>query len=219
MKRITSRTIPNLPDSIILYLGQTSECPAEVESFLSRAEIDKYRSIKSRHRALEFITGRWLLQSLMGEQGFERGDWQIEYGSSGKPWIKMRQMEAGSSQIPIGIAHTYHAVLAGISFDTSFGVDIESKDRVAHTTLKERIVRYEPLEKTREESAIRVWSIKEAVLKLCGDGLRLGMDKVTIIKWYSWGCRVSMNGKRDAVVASCIVEGFWIAVAWYSEPE
>ena len=219
MKRITSRTIPKLPDSIILYMGQTSECPAEVESFLTGTEIDKYRSIKSRHRALEFITGRWLLQSLMREQGFERGDWQIEYGNSGKPWIKVRQKKVDGSEIPIGIAHTYHAVLAGLSFDTSFGVDIESKDRVAHATLKRRIVRYEPLQKTHEESAIRVWSIKEAALKLCGDGLRLGMDKVEITEWYSWGCRVAMNGRREAVVASCLVEGFWIAVAWYPDSE
>lgn len=198
-------------------MGQTNECPGDVGSFLTEAELDKYNSIKSRHRALEFITGRWLLQSLMNEQGYERADWQIIYGHSGKPWIEMEGTAGRTKDIPMGIAHTYYAVLVGISLDTAFGVDIERVAREAHPTLKERIVRYEPLEATREEFPIRVWSIKESALKLCGDGLRLGMDKVKIVEWYDWGCRVAMNGNREAEVASGIVEGFWIAVAWYPD--
>lgn len=217
MKKLTSSILPGLPETIHLLIAETSECPGDMAARLAPSDQLKYSNIGSGYRALEFITGRWLLQKLMSERGFERSDWSFEYSNSGKPWLKVEPADNTDQYLPVGIAHTRDAVLAGFSDRINFGVDIENLNRKAHPSLQKRIVHPGVLKTTTDQSPVRIWSIKEAALKLCGKGLRVGMDKLKITEWHSWGCRLAMDDGQPVNVVNTKVDHYWIAVAWYQK--
>ena len=96
----------------------------------------------------------------------------FEYGEHGKPFL------VGHADIHFNISHCREAVLCVIS-DRPVGADIESirdyKDSLARYTMNDdelARINGSPLE------FIRLWTMKEAVLKLSGDGIRSDMKTV-----------------------------------------
>lgn len=99
----------------------------------------------------------------------------FEYGEHGKPSI------VGHPEIHFNLSHCREAVVCALS-DRPVGIDVEAvshyKESVARYTMNERELR-EILEAERPDVAFtRLWTMKEAFLKLSGEGLRDDLKSV-----------------------------------------
>jgi 4'-phosphopantetheinyl transferase len=99
----------------------------------------------------------------------------FEYGEHGKPFI------VGHPDIHFNISHCREAVLCVVS-DRPVGVDIESireyRDSLVHYTMNDaETARIEQAERP-EVAFIRLWTMKEAKLKLSGRGIMDNMKDV-----------------------------------------
>jgi len=126
---------------------------------------------------------------------------------SGKPYIMQGEKCLGYS-----ISHTANSYLIAINKDGEIGVDIEKIGRNIHPKLRSRIIN----EKEQHDDSIgtlQLWTIKEAVLKLTGTGLRTNMNKVTVNRIDEINFQVHHDNKEISIV-SLNANGFWISVAW-----
>lgn len=99
----------------------------------------------------------------------------FDYGEHGKPWI------VGHPEIHFNLSHCREAVLCVLS-GRPVGVDVESvrefKESLIHYTMND-----EETESIRQASRpdvefIRLWTRKEAVLKLTGEGINNNLKDV-----------------------------------------
>ena len=115
-----------------------------------------------------------LCEGLRKEYGIEEPP-VFEYGEHGKPTI------VGHPEICFNMSHCREAVICVLS-DKPVGVDIESirrySDSLARYTMSDtEMERIEQAER-REVEFIRLWTLKEAVLKHSGEGIRNDMKHV-----------------------------------------
>lgn len=99
----------------------------------------------------------------------------FEYGEHGKPSI------IGHPDIHFNFSHCREAAVCVIS-DRPVGVDIESireyKESLVRYTMNEDEIAQITQSSHPEEAFTRLWTMKEAVLKLSGEGLRNDMKSV-----------------------------------------
>lgn len=99
----------------------------------------------------------------------------FEYGEHGKPSI------IGHPDIHFNLSHCREAAVCVIS-DRPVGVDIESirsyKDSLVRYTMNDVEIAQITQSSHPEEAFTRLWTMKEAVLKLSGEGLRNDMKSV-----------------------------------------
>ncbi len=99
----------------------------------------------------------------------------FEYGEHGKPFI------LGHSDIHFNLSHCREAVICVVS-NRPVGVDIESirtyNSSLVCYTMNEMEVRQIEQSERPDVEFIRLWTMKEAVLKLSGDGIRSDMKTV-----------------------------------------
>lgn len=154
---------------------------------------------KEQALAFKFPFGRFaclksyiILSEMTGLKDFE-----FEYGEFGKPSIK------GHPEIHFNISHCRKAIAVAVS-DCPVGIDVES-DRNISDGLVERVMN------SVEQSAIRgaaipqleflrLWTRKEAVLKLRGTGIVDNLDDV-------------LNGTEQVLTTGC--DGYVWSVAQY----
>ncbi len=99
----------------------------------------------------------------------------FEYGEHGKPSI------IGHPDIHFNLSHCREAAICVIA-DRPVGVDIESireyKDTLARYTMNDEELAHITLSPDPAKEFICFWTMKEAVLKLSGDGIRNDMKTV-----------------------------------------
>ena len=115
-----------------------------------------------------------LCEGLRKEYGIEEKP-LFEYGLHGKPII------VGHPEIRFNMSHCRDAVICALS-DREVGVDIESvshyRENVMRYTMNDQEVE-EILHAERPDVAFtRLWTMKEAVLKCSGEGIRNNMKEV-----------------------------------------
>ncbi len=98
---------------------------------------------------------------------------EIKYKPSGKPYIE------GDEQY-ISISHSKDFVLVGIN-DTPIGVDTEVIRPFNEKLIKTYFTDEEAEFIDRDEKFFTVWTVKEAFLKLTGEGLK-GIKKLKVVK-------------------------------------
>lgn len=126
---------------------------------------------------------------------------------SGKPFIKLGKKHLGYS-----LSHTADSYLVAINKNGEIGVDLERTDREVHPKLRQRILNdLEPQDDSI--STLQLWTIKEAVLKLTGTGLRTNMNRVIVHRVDEINFKVHHDNKEISIV-SLNSDGFWISVAW-----
>ena len=99
----------------------------------------------------------------------------FEYGEHGKPFI------VGHPEIHFNMSHCKEAAICVLS-DKPVGVDIESirsynESLARYTMSDEEMIQIESAER-RDVEFIRLWTLKEAVLKRSGEGIRNDMKHV-----------------------------------------
>jgi 4'-phosphopantetheinyl transferase len=108
-----------------------------------------------------------LCEGLRKEYGIEEKP-VFEYGEHGKPFI------VGHPEIHFNLSHCREAVICMLS-DRPVGVDVESvreyKDSLVRYTMNKDEVEQILQAKRPDIEFIRFWTMKEAVLKLSGEGI------------------------------------------------
>lgn len=108
-------------------------------------------------------------------------------GPAGKPFERGLLTSGGRRYL--SLSHTGGAVAAAVA-DAPVGADIERLDKLSPETSRALLRRFHPVERelleglADEELAVRLavwWTLKESVMKLTGQGLRLPLNQFCIL--------------------------------------
>lgn len=127
---------------------------------------------------------------------------------SGKPYLKL-----DDRIISVSVTHSKSIYLMAINLgEGDVGIDVELITRSVHPGLSERI-RCVDDQFDDDLSDLQKWTIKEAILKMTGTGLRTGMNKV-MVRSVSPGKFKSFHDNYEISIVSLDIDGYYIAVAW-----
>ena len=141
-----------------------------------REQVLAYKHEAGRRQSL--LAYRLLCQGLQKEYGIEKPP-TFQYNEHGKPYLS-----GEASTIHFSLSHCREAVACVIS-EQPCGIDIESTDR----RVSDSIIRYSMNDEEQTEIAhaenpaqtfLRLWTRKEAVLKLVGTGIRDDMKDILV---------------------------------------
>ena len=134
------------------------------------SEQRRQQALKFRHEqgrktcAMAYLL---LCQALRQEYGITELP-VFEYGAHGKPFI------VGRPDIHFNFSHCREAVICAVS-DQPVGVDVESireyKESLARYTMNDQELEQIARAERPDVEFIRLWTMKEAVLKLSGQGI------------------------------------------------
>jgi phosphopantetheinyl transferase len=136
---------------------------------------------------------------------------KIHKYQSGKPYLLVNNSYNG-----ISVSHTGSMYVFGVNVEGEIGVDIESSLRKTHHKLRDRILHdcesWDP-----DVATLQIWTIKEAILKLIGTGLRTNMNKICVERLSP----INFHATHDMIsisVVSLKINGYWISIAWTRTP-
>ncbi|NGP89845.1 4'-phosphopantetheinyl transferase family protein [Fodinibius halophilus] len=176
-------------------------------SLLSETELEEFHSFSNKTRQQEFITSRVLLKKMARKWNEE--EFSVQKDKLGQPYGV-----GHSRRYYISIAHSKDKVFCGISPNRAVGVDLEPIAREVSARLRSRILHPEESEGLAELETIRLWTIKEAFIKLRGQGLRLNMNQVRVQSEED-AYFVEINNDKRAKICSFRSENDWLAIAHY----
>lgn len=165
-----------------LGFAKALELPAE--NILSQAEKVRYQKMKHANRRMEFVTGRFVIKSLLSDTC------HIEHFSSvnvdanywGMPFVNETKFPYN-----IGLAHSLGQV-AGMICDRGWnaGLDVEKPDPgrnefslSLHSEDELQILRQAGV---NEFEGLILWTMKESLMKFLGLGFTLGRELTTVQK-------------------------------------
>ena len=197
-----------LPFEATFYMSEIVPVSDEAMSQLSKEEKREFELCKSQKRQQEFVTSRITFKKIVGKK--EGGqDFKILKDELGQPFGK-----TDTHKYFVSIAHSDNFVFCGLSGEHAIGVDLEPVDRAVHAKLEQRIIHPEETEIVTEIPLIRLWTIKEAYIKLRGQGLRMNMNEVKIERESDW-IFAEINNDKRAKICSFDLKNNWLAVAYY----
>lgn len=176
---------------------------------LQQHEIEELRAFTNERRKREYLSSRILIKQLASEWSEPGDEFEILKDALGRPY-GMHQ----SNRYFVSIAHTSDKVFCGISLDAAIGADAEPVNRQVPERLKRRIVHPQETKELLSLETIRLWTIKEAFIKLEGQGLRLNMNQVWVHRSKT-DFFVEINNDKRAKICSFRYKDHWLAIACY----
>lgn len=176
---------------------------------LNEKELQEQESFQNHKRQREFITSRLLLKEMAQEWSLPVDNFIIEKNELGNPFAKVAGRE-----YEVSIAHTNDAVFCGLSDGPPIGVDLEPTNRKVSKQLRHRMMHPTEQQEELDLSTVRLWTIKEAYIKLRGQGLRLNMNDV-YIQPEGDHFVVKLNNDKKAKICSFEYQNNWLAIAFY----
>lgn len=149
---------------------------------LSSDEVERAeRFIRPAH-GRAFTVGRGMLRTILGAITNHPPDsLQFDYGKHGKPALTRGNVE-------FNVSHSGGQAIIAISSQRPVGIDLESRransdlDKIARRYFApEEVEAIEQLaEPSREAAFYRCWCSKEALMKVTGQGLSLGLNSFVV---------------------------------------
>lgn len=128
---------------------------------------------------------------------------------TGKPYGRI-----GGRQVGVSISHCRSLLLCSLHINGETGVDVEPCERTLHPRLRHRICHPDEINDLPEElCGIRLWTVKEAVLKYQGTGLRMAMNRIKLDMMNEHLFRAELES-GIINVASFTFRNHWIAAAF-----
>jgi len=181
----------------------------EVLIHLQQHEIEELEAFANDRRRREYVASRVLIKQLASEWSTPGDEFEILKDALGRPYGMHK-----SDRYFVSIAHSRDTVFCGISPDAAIGVDAEPVEREIPEQLKRRIVHPQETNELLSLDTIRIWTIKEAFIKLEGQGLRLNMNQVQVRK-VGTDFFVEINNDKIAKICSFQSKDHWLAIAYY----
>ena len=211
MNDILSELKLTLPFDAIFATREIDELSLDLANGLSAEEQAELSSFSNEKRKQEFVTSRLLLREMAGQLDPHLQNFRIYKNELGNPFS-----EADGKTYEVSIAHTKYNVFCGLSRTRAIGIDMEPAGRKVTNRLRSRMMH--PAEKERDASVstIRLWTVKEAYIKLRGQGLRLNMNEVNVKRE---GDRLfaAFDNEKKAKICSFQYQNQWLAIAYYLE--
>lgn len=161
------------------------------------------------HDEIEAISGSTLIRRLANKYLSVR-ELEIYTPKNEKP-----KAFIGDTELSVSFSHTKSAISAAISFEYIVGCDIEHLDRKVNPSIINRIICESENRKIYDEcDAIRIWTCKEAALKMIGTGLRKPMNSIRIEKISEYMFDVDYNDGKRAKICSFQHRDHWISVCF-----
>lgn len=123
-------------------------------------------------------------------------------------------------EVSVSFSHTKDAVAGAMSFAYNVGCDMENVNRSVHSRLIDRMKHND--EKTDlydKIEPVRVWTLKEAALKMIGTGLRKPMNSVRILMTKPEMFDVEFDDGKRAKICSFQHQDHWISVCYTKFPD
>lgn len=137
----------------------------------------KFYFERDRHQAL--VT-RGLVRSILGHYVQQApGELSFSIGERGKPEL------SHAFPLRFNLSHTHGVIMLGVIKENSLGVDVESTGRVSNAVdiadhffspSEVSTLRQQP-QLLQNEQFYEYWTLKEAYIKACGQGLAIPLDK------------------------------------------
>ena len=179
------------------------------KSVLTASELREYSAFKSSARQNEYLATRSLIRDMVSHLELSHEQFSLQKDTYGKPSGRY-----GNKTYNISIAHTTNHVICGIAPEIELGVDIELLSRSVPDKLRNRLINPEESDLVRSYETIRLWTVKEALVKLHGTGLRTNLNECTITNIENNQFSATFNNDKRAKICSFAHGNHWIAVAW-----
>jgi phosphopantetheinyl transferase len=119
-------------------------------------------------------------------------------------------------EVSVSFSHTDHALVAAISRECIVGIDMERTGRNVHQRLTSRMKHPDESESLYEEmEPIRIWTLKEAALKMIGTGLRKPMNSLIIEQNDHSLFNVQFDDGKLAKICSFQHQHYWISICYH----
>ncbi len=165
--------------SVVLYAAMPAWMPrggteAELRRRLGR-DWRRYEAFSRPRMRERFVASRLLLRHAAAAVLHTGPDLvDLAYQPGGRPYVR------GCDQIDVSLSHTEEMMVVGITRRGRIGVDVERADRrLAHTGSERQACTPYELERldaggdaVRNDTMVRLWTLKEAYSKALGQGLR-----------------------------------------------
>lgn len=208
MENITKKFQSLLPDGLSVAMGDIGANFSE--DLLTEAEQEEYNSFTHRRRKDEFLSTRGIIKQLAVDLGMDHVQFEIQKDGLGKPFGIYH-----NSRYNLSLAHTGQKVICGLSPTIPLGLDIEPVGRQVDERLRRRILHEEERSRLAGESVLRLWTLKEALVKLDGQGLRTNLKTVRIAEEAEHVFSGKFDNEKSAIICSFQYCDHWIAVAYY----
>lgn len=174
-----------------LYIGDISalcneNCFKKYEAEIDHIRRKKLLQCRNQEDRMRSLLGGYLIQLGVKECLFEESGLQADaeplsltyiYGENGKPYLE------NYNHIYFSISHSGNYVVAAFS-KREIGADIQEHRRVK-AGLADRFFSGGDLQLMKitenKEEIYKIWSVKEAFMKLTGEGLQQGTDTTTVV--------------------------------------
>ncbi|MDG5767190.1 4'-phosphopantetheinyl transferase superfamily protein [Balneolales bacterium ANBcel1] len=149
------------------------------------------------------------LDRLLMLEGFDPTTFELKKRPGGKPYGILEGREVG-----IGISHCKSLLVCALYIGGDAGIDVEQCERPLHPSLRKRIVHPDDHSMISEDlCGIRLWTVKEAVLKYLGTGLRLAMNKIKLEELDQYRFSAELESQK-LTVSSFPFRNHWVALAY-----
>ena len=184
--------LPLNPCGINLYLCDTSINQQNILDFLSDhlhllspPEKQRFAKIKSLTSQRNYALGRIMIRNILaGFLQLAPTDIEITISASGKPVLN--QEIDYKTRIHFNLSHSHDCLVLAVCSSGEIGIDVEyTRRKIKADEILKHFFNYEEqiaYQKINAEEAQRkfffsLWTLKEALLKMTGDGLSYGLDK------------------------------------------
>lgn len=183
--------------------------PADCHLAVADPESPRSSDRKARRRS-EWRNTRNLLSELAAAAGYEPGEFRVKKDEFGKPCGYYRHRT-----VPVSLAHSRDRIACVISEGGEVGVDLEPAGRRVPEGLRDRMLHPDEAGLLEEVDTIRIWTLKEALAKLEGRGLRNNMDEMRITRREPNLFEANFNNDKRAKICSFQHDNYWMALAHY----
>lgn len=210
MSNKLSEIVDTLPFKGAFSVSEIKPVTTQSINLLEDGEKAELSECTNEKRKREFVSSRVCLKHLAKEIGCKE-DIEIKKDDLGQPYGS-----DGGHSYYVSIAHSDHHIFCGITSTMPIGVDVEPIDRTVPDQLEQRITHPKEKKLLANIPAIRLWTIKEAYIKLRGQGLRMNMNEVQIGQESSQ-IFAELNNDKSPKICSFRLKNMWLAIAFYQK--
>lgn len=211
MKELDTSHIENWPQEAIIGLADILDDKPQPLEVLTENELEEYHSFKSSRRKAEYITSRKLFRFLLSKLEVNENEVQLLKEDDGKPYALWNE-----NHIYVSFSHSPNKVYCAISDKLDIGLDVEPAGRDISPKVLERITSEAEQEIAATLRPVQIWTIKEAVVKFLGTGLRTNLNELTIVKKGNGQISVRFNNDKFIGICSFRQSDHQIALAYQS---
>ncbi len=174
MNLIPIHEVPSLPNEIIIGWDKIQEYDTKGVKYLDPLMLQLNSGNKRRK---EHISSRRLFSELLKEVKVSSTDVELKKMELGKPYGI-----SGAEHIHASFSHSEDWVVCALSLKLDVGIDCEPLNRKVNPRIFDRILDDSEKGILNELNPLAIWTMKEAVVKCIGTGIRTSLQKYPITK-------------------------------------